>query len=128
MISLKTGLALPISTFTPPESPVHQDQVFRLGALNVQDPFELSHNVALNVSEKVVYNFCKEIKKAYTLSLCNKFKKKPASLSATDLVAWGLPVLFDPDSYGNAPSGRAGRSASTSTEGSAPGEDASTYR
>ncbi|XP_072020945.1 speckle targeted PIP5K1A-regulated poly(A) polymerase-like [Amphiura filiformis] len=126
VISLKTGTALPISTFAPPESPVFEGQSFRLGPLNIQDPFELSHNVAFNVNEKIMQSFCKQLKKTYTLCLCLKFKKKPASSSVDVMSVWGLPVLFDAESYADQ-GPRRGRSGSTSTEGSVPEETSTTH-
>ncbi len=127
VLSLKTGTALPIATFTPPESPVNEDQSFKLGPLNVQDPFELSHNVTFNVNEKIMQNFCKDLKKAYTLSLSLKFKNKPSSGDADVMSMWGLPVLFDAQSYADAVPKRV-RSGSTSTEGSVPEDSSALYR
>ncbi|NWW84420.1 STPAP polymerase, partial [Rhynochetos jubatus] len=87
LISLREGRALPLP---PPASPEVAEGL-KLGPLNLQDPFELSHNVAANVNEKTAARFgrcCRDAAK-YCRSL--QYRRK-----STKGRAWGLTRLFRP--------------------------------
>ncbi|NXE85956.1 STPAP polymerase, partial [Cochlearius cochlearius] len=84
VISLREGQALPLP---PPEA----GEGLKLGPLNLQDPFELSHNVAANVNEKTASRFgrcCRDAAK-YCRSL--QYRRKSSKGRA-----WGLTRLFQP--------------------------------
>ncbi|NWQ95639.1 STPAP polymerase, partial [Burhinus bistriatus] len=84
VISLREGRALPLPAPDVPEG-------LKLGALNLQDPFELSHNVAANVNEKTASRFgrcCRDAAK-YCRSL--QYRRKSSKGRA-----WGLTRLFQP--------------------------------
>lgn len=84
MISLREGRALPLPTPDVPEE-------LKLGPFNLQDPFELSHNVAANVNEKTAARFgrcCRDAAK-YCRSL--QYRRKSSKGRA-----WGLTRLFQP--------------------------------
>ncbi|XP_072737351.1 speckle targeted PIP5K1A-regulated poly(A) polymerase-like [Ciconia boyciana] len=87
VISLREGRALPLPPPTTPEA----SEGLRLGPLNLQDPFELSHNVAANVNEKTASRFgrcCRDAAK-YCRSL--QYRRKSSKGRA-----WGLTRLFQP--------------------------------
>lgn len=84
VISLREGQALPLP---PPEA----GEGLKLGPFNLQDPFELSHNVAANVNEKTASRFgrcCRDAAK-YCRSL--QYRRKSSKGRA-----WGLTRLFQP--------------------------------
>ncbi|XP_030076100.1 speckle targeted PIP5K1A-regulated poly(A) polymerase isoform X2 [Microcaecilia unicolor] len=85
VISLREGLALPLTDIMASETSC----MLKLGALNIQDPFELSHNVAGNVSEKIALRFqnrCRDAAK-YCRSLQYQRKSNKGK-------TWGLVRLF----------------------------------
>ncbi|KAM9257499.1 speckle targeted PIP5K1A-regulated poly(A) polymerase-like [Morus bassanus] len=87
VISLREGRALPLP---PPPTP-EASEGLKLGPLNLQDPFELSHNVAANVNEKTASRFgrcCRDAAK-YCRSL--QYRRKSSKGRA-----WGLTRLFQP--------------------------------
>ncbi|NXW11931.1 STPAP polymerase, partial [Fregetta grallaria] len=87
VISLREGRALPLPPPTTPEA----NEGLKLGPLNLQDPFELSHNVAANVNEKTAARFgrcCRDAAK-YCRSL--QYRRKSSKGRA-----WGLTRLFQP--------------------------------
>ncbi|KAM9251656.1 speckle targeted PIP5K1A-regulated poly(A) polymerase [Cariama cristata] len=87
MISLREGRALPLPPPTTPET----GEGLKLGPFNLQDPFELSHNVAANVNEKTASRFgrcCRDAAK-YCRSL--QYRRKSSKGRA-----WGLTRLFQP--------------------------------
>uniref|UniRef100_A0A8B9S088 Speckle targeted PIP5K1A-regulated poly(A) polymerase n=1 Tax=Accipiter nisus TaxID=211598 RepID=A0A8B9S088_9AVES len=87
VISLREGQALPLP---PPTAPETSDGL-KLGPLNLQDPFELNHNVAANVNEKTASRFgrcCRDAAK-YCRSLQYRHKSSKGR-------AWGLTRLFQP--------------------------------
>ncbi|NXL09812.1 STPAP polymerase, partial [Mesembrinibis cayennensis] len=87
VISLREGRALPL----PPPAAPEAGEGLKLGPLNLQDPFELSHNVAANVNEKTASRFgrcCRDAAK-YCRSLQYRQKSSKGR-------AWGLTRLFQP--------------------------------
>ncbi|KAF1428367.1 Speckle targeted PIP5K1A-regulated poly(A) polymerase, partial [Spheniscus magellanicus] len=87
VISLREGRALPL----PPPAAPEASEGLKLGPLNLQDPFELSHNVAANVNEKTASRFgrcCRDAAK-YCRSL--QYRRKSSKGRA-----WGLTRLFQP--------------------------------
>nr|XP_042705561.1 speckle targeted PIP5K1A-regulated poly(A) polymerase isoform X4 [Chrysemys picta bellii] len=87
VISLQEGRMLPLPSFLLSEVGAK----FKLGPFNVQDPFELSHNVAANVNEKIAQRFqhcCRDGAK-YCRSL--QYQRKSSKGKA-----WGLVRLFQP--------------------------------
>ncbi|XP_064359266.1 speckle targeted PIP5K1A-regulated poly(A) polymerase [Dromaius novaehollandiae] len=87
VISLREGRALPLPSALLAEAGGR----LKLGPFNLQDPFELSHNVAANVTEKTAARFgrcCRDAAK-YCRSL--QYRRKSAKGKA-----WGLVRLFRP--------------------------------
>uniref|UniRef100_A0A6J0U438 Speckle targeted PIP5K1A-regulated poly(A) polymerase n=1 Tax=Pogona vitticeps TaxID=103695 RepID=A0A6J0U438_9SAUR len=87
VISLREGQQLPLSSFLSSEA----DNKLKLGPFNLQDPFELSHNVSANVNEKTALRFqrcCRDAAK-YCRSL--QYQRK-----STKGKIWGLVRLFQP--------------------------------
>ncbi|NXL54967.1 STPAP polymerase, partial [Podilymbus podiceps] len=85
VISPREGRALPLPC------PDAANEGLKLGPFNLQDPFELSHNVAANVTQKTASRFgrcCREAAK-YCRSL--QYRRKSSKGRA-----WGLPRLFQP--------------------------------
>uniref|UniRef100_A0A672U3C8 Terminal uridylyl transferase 1, U6 snRNA-specific n=1 Tax=Strigops habroptila TaxID=2489341 RepID=A0A672U3C8_STRHB len=87
VISLREGRALPL----PPPALPEVSEGLKLGSLNLQDPFELSHNVAANVNEKTASRFgrCCRAAAKYCRSLQYRQKSSKGR-------AWGLTRLFQP--------------------------------
>ncbi|XP_054857347.1 speckle targeted PIP5K1A-regulated poly(A) polymerase [Eublepharis macularius] len=87
LISLQEGQPLPLPS-------VLQSEVgskLKLGPFNLQDPFELSHNVAANVNEKTALRFqrCCQAASKYCRSLQYQRKSSKGKI-------WGLVRLFQP--------------------------------
>ncbi|XP_048368543.1 speckle targeted PIP5K1A-regulated poly(A) polymerase isoform X2 [Sphaerodactylus townsendi] len=87
MISLREGQPLPLPGVL--ESTVGSK--LKLGPFNLQDPFELSHNVAANVNEKTALRFqrCCQAAAKYCRSLQYQRKSSKGKI-------WGLVRLFQP--------------------------------
>ncbi|XP_074087396.1 speckle targeted PIP5K1A-regulated poly(A) polymerase isoform X2 [Macrotis lagotis] len=87
LLSLREGRPLPIT-----EAPALWG-VLRLGPLNLQDPFDLSHNVAANVTGRVagrLQNCCRE-----SANYCRSLQFQRRSPRGRD---WGLLPLLQPSS------------------------------
>ncbi|KAM6435195.1 speckle targeted PIP5K1A-regulated poly(A) polymerase [Liasis olivaceus] len=87
VISLREGQSLPLSDFLLSEA----GRKFKVGPINLQDPFELSHNVAANVNEKTALRFqrCCHNAAKYCRSLQYQRKSSKGKI-------WGLVRLFQP--------------------------------
>uniref|UniRef100_A0A8D0GTF9 Terminal uridylyl transferase 1, U6 snRNA-specific n=1 Tax=Sphenodon punctatus TaxID=8508 RepID=A0A8D0GTF9_SPHPU len=87
VISLREGQALPVPSFLLSEAGTR----LKLGPFNLQDPFELSHNVAANVNEKTALRFqrccCEAAKYCRSLQYQRKSSKGKS---------WGLGRLLQP--------------------------------
>uniref|UniRef100_H3AT33 Speckle targeted PIP5K1A-regulated poly(A) polymerase n=1 Tax=Latimeria chalumnae TaxID=7897 RepID=H3AT33_LATCH len=85
VISLREGRDLPVTEFVDPEL----NRKLRLGPINIQDPFELDHNVAGNINDKTGQKFKKECSDAskYCRSLQYQRKSNKGKV-------WGLVRLF----------------------------------
>uniref|UniRef100_A0A8D2LS80 Speckle targeted PIP5K1A-regulated poly(A) polymerase n=1 Tax=Varanus komodoensis TaxID=61221 RepID=A0A8D2LS80_VARKO len=89
VISLREGRPLPLPSFLTSEAA----HTLKLGPFNLQDPFELSHNVAANVNEKTALRFrrCCGAAAKYCRSLQYQRKSSKGKV-------WGLVRLFQPGS------------------------------
>ncbi|KAK4805499.1 hypothetical protein QYF61_005544 [Mycteria americana] len=87
VISLREGRALPLPPPTTPEA----SEGLKLGPLNLQDPFELSHNVAANVNEKTASRFARCCRDAAKYCRSLQYRRKSSKGRA-----WGLTRLFQP--------------------------------
>ncbi|XP_077180476.1 speckle targeted PIP5K1A-regulated poly(A) polymerase [Paroedura picta] len=87
VISLREGQLLPTSSVLTSETGIR----LKLGPFNLQDPFELSHNVAANVNEKTALRFrrCCQVAAKYCRSLQYQRKSSKGKI-------WGLVRLFQP--------------------------------
>ncbi|XP_051894356.1 speckle targeted PIP5K1A-regulated poly(A) polymerase [Pristis pectinata] len=87
VISLKDGKVHLVTDFIGPDS----DKKFRLGPINIQDPFELSHNVSGNVNERTAQRFKRQLDEAckYCRSLQYQRKSNKGKV-------WGIVRLFQP--------------------------------
>ncbi|XP_038077444.1 speckle targeted PIP5K1A-regulated poly(A) polymerase-like [Patiria miniata] len=74
-------------------------RTFKSGAVNIQDPFELWHNVALNVNEKTASRLSSECGIAAQLCQTELAQKQSGSSLGT---FWGLLTLFDSTHYSSA--------------------------
>ncbi|XP_004713537.1 speckle targeted PIP5K1A-regulated poly(A) polymerase [Echinops telfairi] len=89
LLSLREGQALPVAGGLP----VALWGGLRLGPLNLQDPFDLSHNVAANVTSRVagrLQNCCRA-----AASYCRSLQYQQRSSRGRD---WGLLPLLQPSS------------------------------
>ncbi|XP_072493239.1 speckle targeted PIP5K1A-regulated poly(A) polymerase isoform X2 [Notamacropus eugenii] len=89
LLSLREGQPLPIAEGLPPGL----WGGLRLGPLNLQDPFDLSHNVAANVTGRVagrLQNCCQE-----SANYCRSLQFQRRSPRGRD---WGLLPLLQPSS------------------------------
>ncbi|XP_072927753.1 speckle targeted PIP5K1A-regulated poly(A) polymerase isoform X1 [Hemitrygon akajei] len=87
VISLKDGKVHLVTDFIGPDS----DKKFRIGPINIQDPFELSHNVSGNVNERTAQRFKRQLDEAckYCRSLQYQRKSNKGKV-------WGIVRLFQP--------------------------------
>ncbi|XP_015284097.1 PREDICTED: speckle targeted PIP5K1A-regulated poly(A) polymerase-like, partial [Gekko japonicus] len=85
VISLQEGQLLPMPSVLKSEV----GSKLKLGPFNLQDPFELSHNVAANVNEKTAQRFqrCCQVAAKYCRSLQYQRKSSKGKI-------WGLVRLF----------------------------------
>ncbi|CAH1242061.1 TUT1 [Branchiostoma lanceolatum] len=67
-------------------------QQFKIGPINIQDPFELSHNVAGNVNEKTAQRIAEEFNKAAEICAKQNFGTKMSYLPES--VPWGVAKLL----------------------------------
>ncbi|KAI8513629.1 Speckle targeted PIP5K1A-regulated poly(A) polymerase [Branchiostoma belcheri] len=67
-------------------------QQFKIGPINVQDPFELNHNVAGNVNEKTAQRIAEEFDKA--AEICSKQNFGTRMSYLPDTVPWGVAKLL----------------------------------
>ncbi|XP_063002033.1 speckle targeted PIP5K1A-regulated poly(A) polymerase [Elgaria multicarinata webbii] len=90
VISLREGRPLPLPSFLASEV----GHKLKLGPFNLQDPFELSHNVAANINEKTALHFrrCCGAAAKYCRSLQYQRKSSKGKI-------WGLVRLFQPGSH-----------------------------
>ncbi|NXY80677.1 STPAP polymerase, partial [Glareola pratincola] len=90
VISLREGRALPLP---PPPAPPSSDvpEGLKLGPFNLQDPFELSHNVAANVNEKTAARFGRCCRAAANYCRSSRYRRQSGKGRG-----WGLPRLFRP--------------------------------
>ncbi|XP_066893507.1 speckle targeted PIP5K1A-regulated poly(A) polymerase isoform X2 [Kogia breviceps] len=89
LLSLREGQALPVAGGLPS----NLWEGLRLGPMNLQDPFDLSHNVAANVTSRVVgrlQNCCRA-----AASYCRSLQYQCRSSRGRD---WGLLPLLQPSS------------------------------
>uniref|UniRef100_A0A8C6C626 Speckle targeted PIP5K1A-regulated poly(A) polymerase n=1 Tax=Monodon monoceros TaxID=40151 RepID=A0A8C6C626_MONMO len=89
LLSLREGQALPVAGGLPS----NLWEGLRLGPMNLQDPFDLSHNVAANVTSRVVgrlQNCCQA-----AASYCRSLQYQCRSSRGRD---WGLLPLLQPSS------------------------------
>ncbi|XP_036273140.2 speckle targeted PIP5K1A-regulated poly(A) polymerase [Pipistrellus kuhlii] len=89
LLSLREGRALPVAGGPP--SALWEG--LRLGPMNLQDPFDLSHNVAANVTSRVagrLQNCCRA-----AASYCRSLQYQHRSSRGRD---WGLLPLLQPSS------------------------------
>ncbi|XP_069501297.1 speckle targeted PIP5K1A-regulated poly(A) polymerase isoform X2 [Ambystoma mexicanum] len=87
VISLQDGCALPVTDFLSKVA----DSKLKLGVLNIQDPFELSHNVAGNVNEKTVLRLQRQCQEGSKYCRSLQYQRKSSKGKA-----WGLTRLFQP--------------------------------
>ncbi|XP_012884398.1 PREDICTED: speckle targeted PIP5K1A-regulated poly(A) polymerase [Dipodomys ordii] len=88
LLSLREGQALPVA-----EVPSNLWEGLRLGPMNLQDPFDLSHNVAANVTSRVagrLQNCCRA-----AANYCRSLQYQQRSSRGRD---WGLLPLLQPSS------------------------------
>nr|CAB3267382.1 speckle targeted PIP5K1A-regulated poly(A) polymerase-like [Phallusia mammillata] len=62
---------------------------FKYGSLNVQDPFEVSHNVTGNVTERHMQNFYRQMHNAALVVKMRKYQHRAMHVSC-----WGILALF----------------------------------
>lgn len=89
LLSLREGQALPVAGGLPTDL----WEGLRLGPMNLQDPFDLSHNVAANVTSRVagrLQNFCRA-----AANYCRSLQYQHRSSRGRD---WGLLPLLQPSS------------------------------
>ncbi|XP_069760748.1 speckle targeted PIP5K1A-regulated poly(A) polymerase isoform X2 [Narcine bancroftii] len=87
VISLRDGKAHLVTDFIGPDS----DKQFRFGPINIQDPFELSHNVSGNINERTAQRFKRQLDEACKYCRSLQYQRK-----STKKKAWGIVRLLQP--------------------------------
>ncbi|XP_067869411.1 speckle targeted PIP5K1A-regulated poly(A) polymerase [Heterodontus francisci] len=87
VISLSEGKVHLVTDFIGPES----DKNLRLGPINIQDPFELSHNVSGNVNERTGQKFKRQLDEAFKYCRSLQYQRK-----SNKGKIWGIVRLFQP--------------------------------
>ncbi|XP_042199286.1 speckle targeted PIP5K1A-regulated poly(A) polymerase isoform X2 [Callorhinchus milii] len=87
VISLREGKARPVTEFIKPDSHRH----LKFGPINIQDPFELSHNVAGNINERSGQRFKRQSDEAFKYCRSLQFQRK-----SNKGKMWGIVRLFQP--------------------------------
>ncbi|XP_069063149.1 speckle targeted PIP5K1A-regulated poly(A) polymerase [Pleurodeles waltl] len=87
VISLQEGRVFPVADFVSADA----NTKLKLGVLNIQDPFELSHNVAGNVNEKTALRLQRRCQEGAKYCRSLQYKRKSSKGKA-----WGLTRLFQP--------------------------------
>ncbi|XP_078516719.1 speckle targeted PIP5K1A-regulated poly(A) polymerase [Lissotriton helveticus] len=87
VISLWEGHVLPVADFVSTDA----NTKLKLGVLNIQDPFELSHNVASNVNEKTALRLQRRCQEGAKYCRSLQYQRKSSKGKA-----WGLTRLFQP--------------------------------
>ncbi|XP_078063369.1 speckle targeted PIP5K1A-regulated poly(A) polymerase, partial [Mustelus asterias] len=87
VISLRKGKVHLVTDFIDPES----DRNLRLGPINIQDPFELSHNVSGNVNERTGQKFKRQLDEAFKYCRSLQYQRK-----SNKGKIWGIVRLFQP--------------------------------
>ncbi|XP_067825080.1 speckle targeted PIP5K1A-regulated poly(A) polymerase [Heptranchias perlo] len=87
VISLKEGKVHLVTDFIGPES----DKKLRLGPINIQDPFELSHNVSGNINERTGQKIKRQLDEASKYCRSLQYQKK-----SNKGKIWGIVRLFQP--------------------------------
>ncbi|XP_078385767.1 speckle targeted PIP5K1A-regulated poly(A) polymerase isoform X1 [Cetorhinus maximus] len=87
VISLSEGKVHLVTDFIGPES----DKNLRLGPINIQDPFELSHNVSGNINERTGQKFKRQLDEAFKYCRSLQYQRK-----SNKGKIWGLVRLFQP--------------------------------
>ncbi|XP_022362996.1 speckle targeted PIP5K1A-regulated poly(A) polymerase [Enhydra lutris kenyoni] len=89
LLSLREGQALPVAGGLPSD----RWEGLRLGPMNLQDPFDLSHNVAANVTSRVAGRL--QISCRAAANYCRSLQYQRRSSRGRD---WGLLPLLQPSS------------------------------
>ncbi|XP_038634746.1 speckle targeted PIP5K1A-regulated poly(A) polymerase isoform X1 [Scyliorhinus canicula] len=87
VISLRKGKVHLVTDFIGPES----DKNLRLGPINIQDPFELSHNVSGNINERTGQKFKRQLDEAFKYCRSLQYQRK-----SNKGKIWGIVRLFQP--------------------------------
>ncbi|XP_039254761.2 speckle targeted PIP5K1A-regulated poly(A) polymerase-like [Styela clava] len=98
ILSLKSGTCIKVDEFksengkSSPKYTEPSKRCFKIGALNIRDPFELNHNVAGNVGQKHVSMFIKCIRNSVVACGMKLFTKKQRETNNRE--PWGILNLF----------------------------------
>ncbi|XP_048416861.2 speckle targeted PIP5K1A-regulated poly(A) polymerase [Stegostoma tigrinum] len=87
VISLSEGKVHLVTDFIGSESETN----LRLGPINIQDPFELSHNVSGNINERTGQKFKRQLDEAYKYCRSLQYQRK-----SNKGKIWGIVRLFQP--------------------------------
>ncbi|XP_043531056.1 speckle targeted PIP5K1A-regulated poly(A) polymerase [Chiloscyllium plagiosum] len=87
VISLSEGKAHLVTDFIGPESETN----LRLGPINIQDPFELSHNISGNINERTGQKFKRQLDEAFKYCRSLQYQRK-----SNKGKIWGIVRLFQP--------------------------------
>ncbi|XP_071497779.1 speckle targeted PIP5K1A-regulated poly(A) polymerase-like [Diadema antillarum] len=93
-----SGKTVPLTQFLkdPGEGgPVDSPQEFKVSPVNIQDPLELSHNVAMNVNDKTGSRLREELRAANLTCISLRYRKQGADAQTGEIPKWGLLSLVE---------------------------------
>ena len=98
-----TGSTVPLTQFLkfPPDTSSGDfNKDFKVGPINLQDPLELTHNVAMNVNDKIAGRLREELRNADLICISLRYRKQQADAETGRIPRWGLLSLLEDRSTG----------------------------
>lgn len=91
-----SGTTVPLTQFKPQiSSDPSSSKEFRVGPLNIQDPLDLSHNVAMNINDKIAGKMREELRKASLTCISLRYRKQGEDLETGRIPRWGFLSLLE---------------------------------
>nr|XP_054750966.1 speckle targeted PIP5K1A-regulated poly(A) polymerase-like isoform X1 [Lytechinus pictus] len=91
-----SGTIIPLTQFKTQMTPdSSSSKEFKVGPFNIQDPLELTHNVAMNVNDKIAVKMREELRKASLTCISLRYRKQGEDPETGKIPRWGLLSLLE---------------------------------